>query len=59
MWADRDAVLCGHEHHAEDLVDSRHTARVDLTDVDRVRLEELLKDHPVVGVFSGCCEMSE
>jgi len=44
--------LCGHEEHAEHLADAGEATRVDLADVYRVRLEELLEHHPVVRVLT-------
>ena len=48
MRADGDAGLGGHQQDREDLVDTGQAARVDLADVDRLSLEELLEDHAVV-----------
>jgi len=44
--------LCRHEEHAEHLADARETTRVDLADIYRLRLEQLLKHHPVVRVLA-------
>lgn len=52
--ADDDAELGGHEEDGEDLGDAGETAGVDLADVDRVGLQELLEDHAVVRVLAGC-----
>lgn len=35
------------------LVHSRHPAGVDLQDVDRAGLEQLVHDHPVLGMLAG------
>ena len=45
--------LCCHEEHAEHLADARETTRVDLTDIYRLRLEQLLEHHPVMRVLAG------
>lgn len=52
MRADRDAKLSCHEQDAQDFAHSRQTARVNLADVDRLRLHQLLEHHPVVRVLS-------
>jgi hypothetical protein len=41
-----------HEEHAEHLADARETTRVDLTDVYRLRLKQLLEQNPVVRVLA-------
>lgn len=43
-----DVEFLGHEQHGEDLVDAAHAAGVDLTDVDRALLEELLEDDAIL-----------
>ena len=44
--------LCCHEEYAEHLADARETTRVYLTDVYRLRLEQLLEHHPVMRVLA-------
>src|ERR1700677_2531728 len=44
--------LCRHEEHAEHLADARQTTRVDLADIYRLRLEQLLKHHPVMRMLA-------
>lgn len=45
--------LCSHEEHAKHLTDSCEATRVDLANVYRIRLEELLEYYPVMRVLSG------
>ena len=45
------SLFC-HEKHAEHLADASKTTRVDLADVYRVRLEELLEHHPIMRVLA-------
>lgn len=52
MRAHRYAKLGRHEQDAEDLTHARQPARVDLDHVDRLRLQQLLEDHPVVRVLA-------
>jgi hypothetical protein len=44
--------LCRHEEHAENLADARETTRVDLTDIYRLRLEQLLEHHPIMRMLA-------
>lgn len=53
MRAHWHAKLGGHEHDAENLVDTSHAARIYLTHVNSIGLEQLLEDHAVVGVLAG------
>ena len=53
MRADRDAELRGQQQHRDHLVDAADAAGVDLADVDRLGLEELLEDHAVLHVLAG------
>ena len=51
--ADRDAELGGEQQDRDRLVDAADAARVELADVDRLGLEELLEDDPVLDVLAG------
>ena len=51
--ADGDAVLGRHQHDREHLVHAADAAGVDLADVDRLRLEELLEDDAVLDDLPG------
>ena len=51
--ADGHLELGGEEEDGEHLVDAAEPAAVDLRNVDRVGLEELLEHHPVVAVLAG------
>ncbi len=53
MRTHRHAKFGCHQHHREDLVHSAKPRRVDLTDGDRIRLQELLEHHPVLAVLAG------
>ena len=53
MRADRDAELRRHQDDRQHLVDAGDAARVDLADVDRLGLEELLEDDAVLHVLAG------
>ena len=48
----RHGPLCSHEEHTEHLAHARKTTRIDLTDVYRLRLEQLLEQYPVVCVLA-------
>ena len=48
----RLAKLGSHKEHGEHLADASETTRVNLDDIDRVRLEELLEHHAIVRVFA-------
>ena len=50
--ADRHAELRGHQDHRQLLVHAAQPAAVDLAEVDRVRLEELLEDDAVRAVLA-------
>src|SRR5919197_2722825 len=52
MRANRNAELRGEEEYGEHLVHTADPARVDLADVDRLRLEELLEHHPILDVLA-------
>src|SRR5258708_5273746 len=49
---DRDSELRRHQQHREDLVDATQATAVDLAEVDRLRLEELLEDDSVLHVLT-------
>ena len=51
--AHRHAELGGEQEDGEVLVDATDPARVDLHDVDRLGLEQLLEDDPVLHVLAG------
>src|SRR5258708_6643636 len=51
--ADRDAELGGQQQDRDGLVDAPDPDRVELQDIDRLRLQELLAHHPVVHVLAG------
>jgi hypothetical protein len=44
--------LCRHEENTKHLTDARETTRIDLADIYRLCLEQLLKHHPIVRVFA-------
>jgi hypothetical protein len=48
----RYAVLRRHQQHGENLVHAAKPTRVDLTEVQCLRLEHLLEQHPVHPVLS-------
>ena len=50
--ADGLAKLGGHKEHREHLANAGQTAGINLNDIYRVRLEELLEHHPIVRVFA-------
>src|SRR5919197_795276 len=52
MRANRHAELRGEEEDRQHLVHTTDATRVDLADVDRLRLEELFEHHPVLDVFA-------
>jgi hypothetical protein len=52
MGTDRHAGLGRHEEDGEDLVHPAKPAGVDLTDADRIGLEQLLEHDAVVDVFA-------
>ena len=45
-------LLCRHEEYAEHLADARETTRIDLADIYRLRLEQLLEHHPIVRMLA-------
>ena len=51
--ADRHAELGGHQQHGDHLVDAAQAAAVDLAEVDRTRLEQLLEHDAVLHVLAG------
>ena len=51
--ADRDAELRRHQDHREVLVHAAEAAAVDLAEVDRARLQQLLEDDAVRAVLAG------
>ncbi len=51
--AHRHAELRGEQEDGEVLVDAADPAGVDLHDVDRLGLQQLLEDHPVLDVLAG------
>src|SRR5260370_40704895 len=51
--ADRDAELGGQQQDRDVLVDAPDSGRVELQDIDRLRLQELLAHHPVVHWLAG------
>src|SRR4051794_33164813 len=53
MRAHRDAELCRHEDDRKALVHAAEPAAVNLTEVNRLGLEQLLEDDPVLRVFDG------
>ena len=53
MRAHRDSEFGREQQVGDVLVDACHAACVDLHDVDRASLEELLEDHPVGDVLAG------
>jgi len=52
--ADGYTKLGGHEQDGEDFGYAGKTARVDLDDVDRLGLQQLLEHDAVVRVLAGC-----
>ena len=53
VWAHRHAELRREQEDGEVLVDPAHPAGVDLHHVDRLGLQELLEDDPVLDVLAG------
>ena len=51
--AHRHAELRRHQDHREVLVDAAEPAAVDLAEANRLRLQQLLEDDPVVAVLAG------
>jgi len=51
--ADGNAELGRQQQDGDRLVDAADAARIELADVDRARLEELLEDHAVLDVLTG------
>src|SRR5687768_427759 len=47
------AKLGRHKQHGEHLVDSSQTAAIYLAEIDRTSLQQLLKHHPAVTVFTS------
>ena len=52
MIRHHNLVLCRHEKNAEHFTDARKTTRIDLADVYRLCLEQLLKHHSIVRVLA-------
>ena len=48
----RDAEPCGEQEDGEVLVDATDSAGIDLHDIDRLGLEQLLEDDPVLHVLA-------
>ena len=44
--------LCRHEKNAEHFADARKTTRIDLTNIYRLSLKQLLKHHSIVRVLA-------
>jgi hypothetical protein len=53
VWANRDIELLSHQKDSKDLIDTCDTARIDLTEIDGLSLEELLEDDSVLNVFTS------
>src|SRR6266545_2050179 len=53
MRADRHAELGRHQQHRQHLVDPAEPAGVDLTKADRIGLQQLLEDNPVLHMLAG------
>lgn len=53
MGADGDTKLGGHQQNGENLAHTSEADGVDLADIDGLRLEKLLEDHPVVCMFAS------
>ena len=51
--ADRHAELRGQQQHRQHLVDAAEPAAVELADVDRVELQQLLEHDAVLDVLAG------
>ena len=53
MRTHRHAELRGHQQHDEHFVQTAETATVDLTEIDRLRLQQLLEDHAILAMLAG------
>src|SRR4030095_12212167 len=51
--ANRDTAFCRHQKHRENFIDAAEPATVDLAEVDRTGLEELLEHNAVVAMLAG------
>src|SRR4051812_47107015 len=54
MRADRYAELGSHQQHREHFVHAAKPASIDLAEVDRIGLEELLEHDTVLAMLAGC-----
>ena len=53
MWTNWNAQLGRHQVNSKDLVETRHTRRINLAKLHSPRHQELLEHHPVLTAFTG------
>src|SRR5579883_942488 len=54
MWADGNTKLCRQQQNRKYFVDTTQAAGIDLTEADRLGLQELLEDDTILYMFAGC-----